>query len=259
MYWHFDAFTLPDDRLDESAGDELTPVEGDASDNLVEFAAMTQVQNAFKAMALREFYCEPRLADEFRAARWLAVLGGTVVRPASKVIGGMLNIPPVLVEYAARKIMTERIIAFPVRMLSDLLAQWKSDTDNYQSCCRSALCYTITNSYGFAFTVLRHAAWKNDDWARHHHIYGLIHGIQGNYQQAQFELKKAESAEPYRDARQRIWEAASLAEKAGQTPPEPASSLRDWVSTVLGELPELLRLTLDFLDEVSPCANPAKG
>ena len=173
---------------------------------------MNHLANAFRAMALREFYREPRLADEFEAARWLAWLGGMAVRPAAKIVASTFGIPPILVEFTARRIMTEQVMALPVRMISDMLALWKSDTDNYQSCCRSALCYVVTNSNGFAFGVLRHAAWKNDDWGRHHHIYGLIHGIDGDYERAMFELGKALSPEPYQDVRQRIAEAITLAE-----------------------------------------------
>jgi hypothetical protein len=208
------------------------------------------ITNVFKAMALREFYCEPRLADEFRAARWLAWLGRTVIRPAAKVIAAQFGVPPILVEITVNKIMTERVMIFPLRMASDQLAQWKSDTNNYQSCCRSALCYIVTNSHRFAFSVLQHAAWKNDDWARHHHIYGLIHGINGDYERAQFELGKALSTEPYPDVRQRTAEAIALAASGQQLARTP--SVGSLVPSVLAGLPDVIWSILTLLEQSGP-------
>jgi hypothetical protein len=135
---------------------------------------MEQPTDAFKAMILREFFLEPRLAEEFQAARVLSWAGDKLAWPLSKVVATKFGIPAKPVELAVRAITGERFTALPVRSASDILAWFKSPDDNYRSCCRSALCYAVTGSREWAFGALRVAASKHDDWARHRHLYGMI-------------------------------------------------------------------------------------
>lgn len=54
------------------------------------------------------------------------------------------------------------------------------------------------------------AASKNDSWARHHHLYGLIHGAMGRDDRAAWELERAAGAESHDAAKARIFEALAL-------------------------------------------------
>jgi len=204
---------------------------------------MTQFNDAFKAMTLREFFLEPRLADEFQAARFLSWLGGKLAWPLSKVVEAKLCVPAKAVEIAVRAITGERFTALPVRSASDILAAFKSADDNYRSCCRSALCYAVTGSREWAFGALRVAASKHDDWARHHHIYGLIHGDFSDFGKALLELERARVTEPHEDVRVRISEAVELCRAALSSPATKAGT------GLLGSLlPEVVRLLLELIE-----------
>jgi hypothetical protein len=210
-----------------------------------------QRSDAFRAMLVREFYMEPRLVDEFRAAWVMSLVARCIVRPASKVLAGKLGIRPYLIEKPIRAVMGEKHMALPVRVFSDWLASLKSADDNYRSCCRSALCYCINGSHEWAFGALQIAASKHDDWSRHHHIYGLIHGVEGNLERSGFELGLAEKAEPHDDVRRRIAEAIALGntERYGVLSPLPAK--KDFLcETAIDHLPDIIRLILEVMTEV---------
>ncbi|MBA2664334.1 MAG: hypothetical protein H0U74_18735 [Bradymonadaceae bacterium] len=64
-----------------------------------------------------------------------------------------------------------------------------------------------------ASITLRGAASVNGKWARHHHIYGLIHGVNEKYEKARFELNMAAKYEPFEDARRRIGQARELCDQ----------------------------------------------
>jgi hypothetical protein len=157
---------------------------------------MSEFTDAFKVMVLREFFLEPGPAEEFQAACFLSWLGGKSAWPMSKMAETKLGVPARAVEVAIRAITGERFTALPGRSASDILAAFRSPDDNYRSCCRSALCYAVTGSREWAFGALRVAASKRDDWARHHHLYGLIHGVSGDYDKALPELERGRAAEP---------------------------------------------------------------
>lgn len=129
--------------------------------------------------------------------------------------------------------------------VSDLLAGLRSGDDTYRSCCRSALCYAITGSREWAFGALRIAASKHDDWARHHHIYGLLHGAAGDYGRSLFEFGLALVAEPHAGVRSRIGEAMALARTAEAVPAAGA-----WAS-LWAALPEVVRLLGEMLAEAT--------
>jgi hypothetical protein len=214
-------------------------------------AATNQLTDAFKAMLVREFYMEPGLAGEFKAGWWLSFVARRSVRPASKILAANLYIPPVLVEKPIRAVVGEKHMALPMRAFPDWLLRQKSDDDNYRSCCRSALCYAINGSHEWAFGALRIAASQHDDWSRHHHIYGLIHGVEGNNERAVVELRLAERAEPYEDGRRRLAEAIALTDVEGygrlSSLPLQETSLS---KTMIEQLPELIQLILKVMTEV---------
>jgi hypothetical protein len=207
---------------------------------------MSQFTDAFKAMLLREFFLEPRLAKEFQAARFLSWASGKLAWPLSKVIAVKLGISPKPVEVAVRAITGERLMALPVRSLADVLAAFKSPDDNYRSACRSALCYAVTGSREWAFGALRVAASKHDDWARHHHLYGLIHGAFGDYDKALPELERARAAEPLDDVRARIGEAGELC-RAALSSPTVSGAGGGMLERGCPELPEVVRLLLELI------------
>lgn len=74
----------------------------------------------------------------------------------------------------------------------------------YNDCIRTALCYAVVGREGQAFSALRAAAAKNDQYARHHFIYGLLLGLSGNRDRACWELNIALKYEPYETGRDRI-------------------------------------------------------
>ncbi len=214
-------------------------------------AATNQLTDAFRAMLVREFYMEPGLAEEFKAGWWLSFMARRSVRPASKILAANLGIPPVLVEKPIRAVVGEKNRALPVRAFPDWLVRQKSDGDTYPSCCRTALCYAINGSHEWAFEALRIAASQHDDWSRHHHIYGLIHGAEGNNERALVELRLAERAEPYEDGRRRIADAIALTDVEGPDRLSPLPSKEKSSSkTMIEQLPELIQLILKVMTEV---------
>jgi hypothetical protein len=133
---------------------------------------------------------------------------------------------------------------------SDILAAFRSADDNYRSCCHSALCYAVTGSREWAFGALRVAASKHDDWARHHPIYGLIHGVHGDYDKALPELERARAAEPIEDVGGSIGEAVEICWLALEVPAGKALN-SGLMTTLLPRLPEAVKLLLELIDEAS--------
>jgi hypothetical protein len=155
-------------------------------------------------------------------------------------------VPARAVEVATRAITGERFTALPVRSASDILAAFRSPDDNYRSCCRSTLCYAVTGSREWAFGALRVAASKRDDWARHH-LYGLIHGVSGDYNKALPELERARASEPMADVWARIGEAVELCQAARSSPSTGKTGAGP--TSPPPHLPEVVRLLLELIGE----------
>jgi hypothetical protein len=176
--------------------------------------------DAFQGLILREFLLEDGLRDEFNHAEVASWLGELVGKPAALAVehflsGGVLSfVDAGLTQQAILHLVKVKNTTLLLRAAADFLASMKSAEDAYKSCCRSALCHAIQGSWEWAFGALRAAAHKNDNWARHHHIYGLIHGAKGNCGEAIPELERAASAEPYPEPQRRILEAVELARSA---------------------------------------------
>jgi hypothetical protein len=92
------------------------------------------------------------------------------------------------------------------------------------------------------------AASKHDDWARHHHIYGLIHGAFGDYDKALPELERAGAAEPMEDVRARIGEVIDLC-RAAMPSPAVGSAGGGLIGKTVPLLPEVVRLLLELIGE----------
>ena len=99
------------------------------------------------------------------------------------------------------------------RTAAALSAELKRDEVTYGHCCRMALCYAVIGRMGHAFGALRAAASKNDAWARHHYIYGLFLGLEGNLDRARWEMEMALRFEPYEEGRRRIRQTMDILDK----------------------------------------------
>lgn len=80
----------------------------------------------------------------------------------------------------------------------------------YDRCIRIALCYAVLGRYGHVFSALRAAAAKDDKYARHHHVYGLVLALQGNAERANWELGFALAHEPFEECKARIRQVQGL-------------------------------------------------
>ncbi len=167
-------------------------------------------QVGFESHLMAEFIIEPHLQDEFDLVN-LASRAGTKLSPAaSKILSAIIvaktgvPIPPVVLDELGKHISKQRSTMLIFKGIADFLAWMRSSQQNYESCCRSAISHAVIGSHDYAFGALRFAANINDDWARHHHIYGLIHGVNGNYNEARYELERALGAEPYHETQLRI-------------------------------------------------------
>jgi hypothetical protein len=171
----------------------------------------------FKDMIERECRLEEGLRDEFEYAEVATVLAELAGAPAGQAVqhvvsGGVLRFRTAgMTEKVINRLVNARTRTLVVRAVADFIAFIRSQEDNYKSCCRSALCHAKHGSWEWAFGALRAAAHKDDTWARHHHIRGLIHGARGDFEKAVTELARAAAAEPYPDASSRISEALELA------------------------------------------------
>jgi hypothetical protein len=163
------------------------------------------------------------------------------------VAGAKPGVPARAVEVATRAITGERFAALPGRSGSDVRAAFRSPDDNSRSCCRSALCYAATGSRERAFGALRVAASKRDDWARHHHLFGLTHGVSGDYDEALPELERARAAEPMEDVRVRIGEAVELCQAARSSPSTGKTGAGP--TSLPPHLAEVVRLLLELIGE----------
>ncbi|MFH1131041.1 MAG: hypothetical protein V1754_06880 [Pseudomonadota bacterium] len=118
-----------------------------------------------------------------------------------------LTAEPLLVSLSLKQLknlLTIRDMALISRTAADVAADLKSPGVSYDTCCRTALCYSVAEMEAHVFSALRSAAAKNDTWARHHFLYGLILGLGGNFERACWELGMALEREPYEESKVRI-------------------------------------------------------
>uniref|UniRef100_A0A0C1NMF9 Uncharacterized protein n=1 Tax=Tolypothrix bouteillei VB521301 TaxID=1479485 RepID=A0A0C1NMF9_9CYAN len=170
----------------------------------------------FQSLLLEEFFLESNLRQEFGVPEKLAELASRFSKPTAKILHLLivskanLPIPPDAIAEVIDWLTSQRHTTLIFRSIADVLATTRSAQDKYNSCCRSAICYAVVGSYDFAFGALRISASVNDSWARHHHIYGLIHAIENRKARAQCELEMAYACEPYSETKVRIARALEL-------------------------------------------------
>lgn len=179
---------------------------------------MAGSSDVFQAMLLREFLLDEATTGEYdlsEVVRRLGVIldcseeeaiGRFVAGDArSAVSGGLVHSAIVSMIQGKRSPLLVRLAAAVKKIMDAKL-------DDYPASCGFALGLAVRGEYELAFEALRRAGHVHDDWARHHHLYGLIHGARGDYSRALFELGLARDAEPFATTRGRIAEAIEEAQ-----------------------------------------------
>ena len=159
-----------------------------------------------KRMLFREFLLEPELLAEVGLETLPARLAGLLAASEAEAVD-RLTASPFLEGLSLdqlQELLAIRDMALVSRTAAAVAAELKEPSVTYERCCRTALCYGVIGSSGHVFTALRAAAGKNDAWARHHFLYGLLLGLEGNAERACWELEMALRAEPYEEGRARI-------------------------------------------------------
>ncbi|MFB2881824.1 hypothetical protein [Floridanema aerugineum] len=165
---------------------------------------------SFQGLLLEEFILEPNLRREFGIPEKFSELALHFSDQAATILHLLivnhvgLPIPSDVIKEVINWLIAKRHTTLIFRSISDIIATVRSEQDKYNSCCRSAICHGVVGSDDFAFGALRIAASVNNTWARHHHIYGVIHGIKNCNLQAQYELEMAYNNEPYSETKARI-------------------------------------------------------
>lgn len=103
-----------------------------------------------------------------------------------------------------RRLMQIRDMVLLSKTPATLAAELKDKSISYDQCCRLALCYAVADRIPHSFAALRASAAKNESWARHHYLYGLLLAIDGDAKRACWELEMALEREPYDDGRIRV-------------------------------------------------------
>jgi len=116
-----------------------------------------------------------------------------------------------------KSLLVIRDMSLVSRTAAAVSAELKGPDVRYEDCCRMALCYAVIGSHGHAFSALRAAAAKNDGWARHHYLYGLLLGVEQNRERACWELGMALCSEPYEEGRIRVRRVLDLVEECPKT------------------------------------------
>lgn len=165
-----------------------------------------------RRLIFREFLLDAELYREVGLERLPEELGQRLGCPAERAIATLLEHPllePLSVAELQRLIAI-RDMTLVSRTAAALAADLKEAAVTYEQCCRTALCYAVAGLESHVFTALRAAAAKDDSWARHHYLYGLVLGAGGNRERAHWEFDMALRCEPYEDARVRVREAIDL-------------------------------------------------
>jgi hypothetical protein len=166
---------------------------------------MRDVRTSFQALLLQELVTEAELLAELGIRAEVEALCAAGQSTLEAVADGSAGVPYFLVERSMDTLINRTCSdLLAQRTAADVAASAKNAESKYISCCRSALCHAAAGHYKHAFGALRVAASVDDRWARHHQIYGLIHGVEGNADGARFELGLALEGEPYPENRRRI-------------------------------------------------------
>lgn len=154
----------------------------------------------------REFLLEQELLVEVGLETLPATLASLLSCAEEEAVARLVR-SPTLEDVSLdqlKSLMIIRDMSLVSRTAAALSAELKLEGVSYDQCCRMALCYAVIGSQGHVFGALRAAAAKNDRWARHHYLYGLVLGLEGNFERARWELGMALQFEPYEEGRIRI-------------------------------------------------------
>jgi hypothetical protein len=174
----------------------------------------------------REFLLEEGLLEEVGLeevpARLASLLGCDEASSVAQLTANPWLEPLELADL--KPLLMIRDMSLVSRTAAAVSAELKNADVRYEDCCRMALCYAVIGSHGHAFSALRAAAAKNDAWARHHYLYGLLLGVEGNHERACWELGMALRSEPYEEGRIRVRRVLDLLEGPGSARVSPGQA-----------------------------------
>lgn len=167
---------------------------------------MGDIADKLQRVVYREFLLEPGLMEEVGLEGLPATLASLLACPEENAVDTLAAGPllDALSLDQLRTLMIIRDMSLVSRTAAALSAELKQDEVTYDHCCRVALSYAVIGSQGHVFSALRAAASKNDRFARHHYLYGLVLGLAGDADRARWELGMALQYEPYEEGRARI-------------------------------------------------------
>ncbi len=183
-------------------------------------------RRAFQALILREFLLEDRLSGAFNYAAVASWLGELANAPSAVAVEYFLSenvrrfLDAGMTQQAIVDIVQIKNSTLRLRSASELLAVTKSLEDNYDPCCRSALCHAVHGSWEWAFGAYEPPPQRKTTHGRGTIIsMELIHGARGAFEKAVQELERAAGSEPYPEPQRRIAEALELARTWAKTNP----------------------------------------
>lgn len=180
-----------------------------------------RAQATFEAFLLREFLAEPELEREYDVAATAEAVGEALGVAHAEALERAHDAArwDALVKAVASRGLGELVrfehTGLLFRSRADIVAALRSSHDAYATFCRHALCHALQGEHERAFGALRGAAARHEEWARHHHVYGLIHAVCGDVERARYELEFALQAEPVPAARTRIVELLAAIDAPG--------------------------------------------
>jgi len=176
------------------------------------------VTNTLHRLIYREFLLEPDLYREAGLEQLPAKLGQALDVPPSEALA-TLTASPLLEQLdleSLAHLLAVRDMTLIGRTAAALSSELKDPSVSYDQCCRTALIYAVAAMNAHVYAALRAAAAKEDSYARHHYLYALLLGVEGDYDRAQWELEMALEREPYAEARVRLRFAAEMIDKAAK-------------------------------------------
>lgn len=176
------------------------------------------VSDTLNRLIYREFLLSDGLYREAGLEQLPAKLGQSIGAPPSEAIERLTASPllEALDVEALQHLLAVRDMALISRTAAAVSSALKDPAVSYDQCCRLALIYAVAGMNGHVYAALRAAAAKEDTYARHHYLYALLLGIEGDYDRALWELEMALEREPYAEARVRLRFAAEVIEGAAK-------------------------------------------
>ncbi|MCA9666921.1 MAG: hypothetical protein KC503_15085 [Myxococcales bacterium] len=174
------------------------------------------MESTLTRLIYREFLLEPDLYREAGLEQLPAKIAQAIEVSPSEALSRLTASPllePLDLE-TLQHLVAVRDMAIISRTAAALSHDLKEPAVTYDQCCRQALIYAVAGMNAHVYAALRAAASKEDSYARHHYLYSLLLGLEGDYDRALWELEMALEREPYAEARVRLRFAAEVIEKA---------------------------------------------